>query len=107
MTSEQPTLSFDVPLTIRDKFTAFHIGNPHVADQLERLASRMIARGRKRIGINMLSEVLRYDYYMETTDANSEFRLCNSYRPHYARLLILRHPDWADIIETRSLTSAQ
>ena len=84
-----------------EKFCVFHAQNPHVFAALERMAGEMAARGRKRIGVKMMVEVLRYEYYLETTDPNSEFKVSNNYTSHYARLLIDCHPEWRELIETR------
>lgn len=105
-TQTQPAFDFSVALTHAEKFEEFHKANPEVFQMLEVLASSLIARGRKKIGIGFLCEVLRWNYYMETSDPNSEFKLNNNYRPYYARLLIERHPSWADAFEIRNLRSA-
>jgi hypothetical protein len=104
--TEQPAFDFSVALTHAEKFEEFHKQNPQVLVMLEQLANEMISRGRRRVGIGLLCEVLRWNYYMQTDEPNSEFKLNNNYRPHYARLLIERHPNWADVFETRNLRSA-
>jgi hypothetical protein len=88
-------------LTPLEQFSFFHVRNPHVFEALERMAGEMASRGRKRIGVKMLVEVLRYEYYLETSDPNSEFKVSNNYTALYARLLIDTHPEWAELIETR------
>lgn len=103
MMSSQIAFDYGKPLTTREKFEAFHEKNPQVLILLERLAGEMYRMGRKRIGINMLSEVLRYDYYMKTDDPNSDFKMSNSYRPYYARLMISRHPEWKDLFELNKM----
>lgn len=88
--------------TITERFWAFHHANPHVADALEDLALDLIRRGRKRIGIAMLFETLRWHSLRTEGD---EYRLNNSYRALYARLLADRHPDLCDAFETRKRTA--
>jgi len=87
----------------QDKFIEFHKLNPQVADTLEDMADELISRGRNRVGIKMLMEVLRWNYQMKTDDPNSDFKLNNNYAPWYARLLIERHPNWADVFELRMM----
>jgi hypothetical protein len=87
--------------TPREKFEAFHQANPKVYEELEALAGEMVTRGRKRIGIGMLFEVLRWNYYLATTDPDSDFKLNNNNRAFYARLLMDNHPDWQGLFETR------
>ena len=88
--------------TIAERFEAFHAANPHVADALEVLAGQWLARHRK-VGVKALIERLRWEAGVQT-DA-TDYRLNNTLTSRYARLLIDRHPEWADRIETRALHS--
>lgn len=92
-------------LSIQEAFEAFHQANPWVCRELERLAGELISRGRKRVGLKMLTEVIRWQYYRQTVDVNSTFKINNNYTSRYARLLIEQHPSWRDRIETRRLLS--
>lgn len=90
-------------LTIAERFAAFHAANPHVADALEVLAAQWLAH-HKRVGMKALIERLRWESGLATI--GDAYRLNNSYTSHYARLLIQRHPDWADSIQLRELRAA-
>jgi hypothetical protein len=90
-------------LTMSEKFVVFHLNNPRVFKELEAMTEQMMARGRSRIGIAMLFEVLRWNFYMGTNDPNSEFKLNNNYRSFYARLLMDLHPEWGQVFELREL----
>ncbi len=105
MMTDQLTLDYSKPVTRQEQFEAFHAKNPHVYQDLERLAEQMFKRGRKKIGIGLLTEVLRWNFYLQTEDPNSEFLLNNNYRSHYARLLVDRHPEWSEAFELRHLRS--
>ena len=98
-------LDFDIELTPAEKFERFHELNPQVFNALESMTRELTNRGRKRIGIKMLFEVLRWNYYMETSDPNSDFKINNNYAPYYSRLLIDKHPEWADVFELRTIRS--
>ncbi len=104
--SNRPTL-FDTPLlrhmTIREQFEAFHAENPHVLTALERMAGELVARGRRRISTKMLIEVLRYDFYISTSDPNSVFQINNNYSAYYARLMLQRHPEWDGLFVLREV----
>lgn len=89
--------------TITERFHAFHDANPQVLGALEDLALDLVRRGRRRIGIGMLFEVVRWSALR--TDGEP-YLLNNSYRSRYARLLADSHPDLADVFELRELTSA-
>jgi hypothetical protein len=98
-------IDFSISLRPAERFEQFHYANPQVATALESMAAELIQRGRKRVGIKMLMEVLRWNYQMKTEDPNSDFKLNNNYAPYYARLLIERHPEWASVFELREIRS--
>ncbi len=89
--------------TIEDRFREFHAAHPQVYAELVRLAREAKARGRRRIGIKMLWEVVRWNLYL--TPQGEEFKLNNSYTSRYARLIQRNEPALADLFETRVLKS--
>lgn len=94
-------------MTIEQKFKEYHQANPHVYERLRAMALQARARGREKIGIGMLYEVLRWEHAMATTDPSSEFKLDNNYKPYYARLIMQSDPRLAGIFETRELRHRQ
>ena len=108
---ESEQLTFDIePLvtpprvhgqSIQEKFESFHALNPWVYNAFVRITDDWLARGRGRIGIGMLTEILRWQYGRATV--GDEFRINNNYRSRYVRLLIAEHPEYADAFETREL----
>lgn len=93
---------YETGMTLEERFEAFHAANPHVADALESLAAQWLSRHRK-VGVKSLGETLRWASGIQTE--GDPYRINNSHLSRYARLLIERHPEWADAIETRSLAS--
>ena len=89
--------------TIQEKFEKFHAINPTVFNLLVALARQMKSRGRRKIGIGMLYEVLRWNYYQSTDDPNSDYKLCNNYRSRYARKMMAEHHELQDFITFREL----
>lgn len=85
--------------TLAERFAAFHAANPHVADALESLAAQWLAAGNRRVGAKALIERLRWESGLRTD--GKPYRINNSHVSFYARLLIERHPEWAEAIETR------
>ena len=94
------------PDSLEAAFDEFHRRNPWVYDALVRLARDLRSRGRERVGIGMLFEVLRWQWALATTDASSDFRLNNNYRSRYARLIMDNEADLDGMFETRKLTAA-
>lgn len=78
---------------------AFHEKNPHVYEELRKIARDLRRRGIRRVGIALLFERLRWISKIETD--GDPFRLDNSHRAYYARLL-MAEPDLAGLFETRS-----
>jgi hypothetical protein len=97
-----------IPRTLesnQERFDWFHANNPHVYRNLRALALAMkTKRGKKRVGIKMLYEVLRYQYDIHTA-GEEEFKLNNNYTAYYARLLMAQEPDLAGLFEVREIRS--
>ena len=87
------------PLTIQERFEAFHKSNPHVYNELCNLARQLKARGRERYGIKSLFEALRWHKAMQTSD--EEFKLNNNFTAFYARLLMAQEPELDGFFEVR------
>jgi hypothetical protein len=91
------------PSGIDAKFWKFHEDNPHVFDELVRLSDQARARHRKKIGMKMLFEVIRWNSVIRTK--GDIFKLNNSYAPRYVRLIEERRPDLIGLFEKRSMKS--
>lgn len=91
----------DRTLSIQERFEQFHTLNPWVYRSFETLTHDWLERGHGRIGIGMLTEVLRWQYGRQTV--GDDFKLNNNFRSRYVRLLMAEHPEWSDVFETRTL----
>tara|TARA_R110000823_G_scaffold99112_1_gene213993 strand:- start:147 stop:494 length:348 start_codon:yes stop_codon:yes gene_type:complete len=109
MSFDQPELIKPEPEasagSIQEAFERFHELNPSVYRNLLSMAHEMKRRGRKQIGMKMLFELLRWNYYLNTDDPNSKFRLCNNYTSRYSRLISEQEPDLEDVFSFRKLIS--
>jgi hypothetical protein len=108
--NEQLELTFDIRLpepsktrSIGESFEMFHELNPSVYRNLVLLCRQLAGRGRRKIGMKMVFEVLRWNYMLATEDPNSEYRLNNNYTSRYARLIGQQESDLAGLFETRGL----
>lgn len=86
--------------TIEERFEEFHAANPGVYLELRRLSLRLVDAGQTRFGIATVYEALRYSQLQTYGDS---FKLNNSYRALYARLLMEQEPRLAGVFETRQL----
>jgi hypothetical protein len=85
---------------LQEKFEAFHLANPHVYEELLDRALALKNAGVQYGSIAQLFEVLRYDYALRTHD--EEFKLNNSHRAFYARLLMAACPALSGFFQVRS-----
>ncbi len=82
-------------------FWVFHRANPEVYARLVALARQWRAQHPgKKVGIGMLFEVLRWEAALETT---GRFKLNNSTRSFYARLIMTEERDLRGVFVTRKL----
>lgn len=95
----QPNVSREA--TIQERFEAFHRTNPQVYAALRGLALQMLGNGVRQYGIKGLTELLRWQFAIQTK--GDSFRLCNSYSSRYARLLVEKNPELDGFFELRTL----
>jgi hypothetical protein len=95
----------DKPKTIEAAFELFHAANPSIYLNLVELSRALKRKGRNKIGIGMLFEILRWRFMMTSIDSNSEFKLNNNYRSRYARRIMSEEIDLEGFFETRELKS--
>jgi hypothetical protein len=95
----QLALVFDA--TIADRFEEFHRSNRAVYATLVTLAREWVARtGQHKLGIATLFERTRWEIALATNDP--EFKLNNSYRAYYARLIHKQEPDLDGLFDLRA-----
>lgn len=87
--------------TIQQAFEAFDAANPWVYQVFTRLTGDWLAQGHRRVGIGMLTEVIRWQYGQ--TVSTDGFKINNNFRSRYVRRLVEHHPEWVDVFETREL----
>ena len=85
------------------RFREFHRDNPNVYRELMQLVHEALRRGRKKIGIKMLWEVVRWNRFLRTND--EKYKLNNNHHSRYARLIMQKEPGLAGIFDTRELKS--
>ena len=88
--------------SIEHRFIVFHRSNPRVYAILCRLARQAMAHGKKRIGIRLLWERMRWELWIETR-SDDEFKFNDHYHSRYVRLMIEQEPDLANLFELRRL----
>lgn len=96
-----PQLALFDPL--EERFLEFHHANPGVYDALVALARRWKDAGFEKIGIATLFEVLRWERGLAGVRDADGYKLNNSYRSRYARLIMANERDLLGFFDLRSL----
>lgn len=90
--------------TIKEAFEEFHELNPHIYRNLRYLALQAVRAGRKKLGMRLLWERLRWEYFITTiSDDEDDYKLNNDFPPHYSRMLMEKEPELAGVFEIREL----
>jgi hypothetical protein len=99
MTADQLPLLFCG--TTAAAFEEFHADNPHVYTTLVRLAREWVdSTGRRKLGIKTLYERARWEIAISTN--SPDYQLNNNFTAFYARLIMRREPDLADLFDLRA-----
>lgn len=88
-----------IKLSNQKKFEIFHKNNGHVLSELIKLCEHAVQFGRRKLSMSQMFEVLRWDYSFKT-DAQ-DFKLCNSYRAYYTRLIRKVRPELGNLITSK------
>jgi hypothetical protein len=94
---------FAPPSTIDAAFWKFHKENPQVYDKLVELAYQAKRLGKRRLGMKMLFEVIRWEHLVHTRA--DDFALNNNYTSRYARIIEERNPELRNMFEKRRIHS--
>ena len=89
----------DLNKSVVERFRIFHEKNPHIFDLIVRFAKQLLAKGRTRYGMKSIAERVRWEMVVETDDG--DFKINNIYMSCYSRLLIVKHPQFKEMFETR------
>lgn len=81
-------------------FQAFHREHPEVYDLVVQLTREAVRAGRQKVGMKMVWERARWDYYIRPSD--DTFKLNNNYTALYARLIMKQEPDLKGVFELRA-----
>ncbi len=85
--------------TQRMTFEEFHAANPHVYRELVKLARWYHQRGRNRLSMRALFEILRLRFI--ETENDGRFHLNNNFASSYSRLVMSQEADLSGLFELR------
>lgn len=82
----------------RAAFIKFHDENRHILRLYVRFADELLAAGREKASIALLTERIRWETLVQTV--GDQFKINNNFRAHYARILNAM-PRFAGMFATR------
>ena len=88
-----------IKLSNQEKFEVFHKNNGHVLSELIKLCEHAVKFGRRKLSMSQMFEVLRWDYSFKTEA--QDFKLCNSHRAYYTRLIKKVRPELGSLITSK------
>ncbi len=91
--------------TIRESFIEFNKNNPEVLKKFTNMALGAIRKGRTKLSSKLIINVIRWEYYMKTDDAN--FKINDAYHAYYGRLFAREHPQYRDYFTFRKLRTEE
>ncbi|MGE3276756.1 MAG: hypothetical protein AB7O67_16715 [Vicinamibacterales bacterium] len=99
--AEQGRFSWHADPVTWANFLAYHQANPQIYDKLRDFALEAKAAGRERLGIAVIFERLRWYTAVEARQDGEPWKVNNSWRAFYARLLMEQEPELDGFFETR------
>lgn len=81
------------------KFNEYHAKNPHIFQEFCRLTLRAIDRGHRKMGAQMILEVMRWKTDFAGGDG---FKINNNYAAYYSRLFEAKYPTHKGLFRTRA-----
>lgn len=91
--------------TIQERFENFHAANPQVYQVLHKMTWDLYNKGKRKVGMKMLWEVLRWQVETGEIVTTDDFRLNNVFTSRYARKIASSHPALEKIFEQRRLVA--
>lgn len=87
-------------VSLETRFADFHAANPAIYSTLVEMTRRWKQAGHKTASIAMFFEILRWERGMTT--ATLDFKLSNSYRAPYSRLIEAEYPELRGMFTLRT-----
>ena len=87
-----------------NEFMKFHTNHPEIYDYFGRAVNEAKGKGMKSIGAQQIFEYMRW--YCQVDKKDRTYRINNNHFAYYARLFILKNPEYDGFFELRKLKAA-
>lgn len=89
--------------SIKELFETFNTNNPQVYTAFQTEAIRAFKMGKTKLSSKQIIGYIRWNFFMDTDDSASTFRINDAYTSHYARLFAINNPTLANLFNYRGL----
>ena len=86
-------------------FLVFHMDNPHVYEEVKKIAFDLKRSGMDFYGIGAIFEIIRYHRVMTTNDP--KFKMNHNYKALYSRMLMEKEPELTGFFKIRQRSAAR
>jgi hypothetical protein len=99
--SHQTEAPYPLPITVKQKWWAWHKENPHVYALFKRFTLQAISAGHKNLSAWLIINRIRWETSIETK--GEDFKISNDYIAYYSRLFMHEHPQFSGFFRTKAL----
>ena len=101
-TADRPSeASYSPPMTVKQKWWAWHKENPHVYALFKRFTLQAISAGHKNLSAWLIINRIRWETSIETK--GEDFKISNDYIAFYARLWRAKYPEHKDLFSIKKM----
>ena len=93
------------PLTLDERFQAYHEAHPDIYAEFKRVATQLLERGRTHYGAGAIFEFIRFQRDLYGGRDTEPYKINNDYRSRYTRKLIADDPRFSSFFAVRKLHS--
>lgn len=93
-----------VPERTADKFIDWHLKHPDIWKAFEKMALKLINKGRNRYGAKTIIETIRYH---SDVKGGTPFKISNNYTAYYARIFTLKYPQHENFFQLKEVRGIQ
>ena len=83
------------------KFVLHNAEHPAIYEEFEKLALQVKASGRTRYSQWIIANVIRW--HRDLGVSKGDFKISNDFIAYYVRLLMIRHPEFADFFSIKTM----
>jgi hypothetical protein len=100
-TEREDKSTSSAPLTVKQKWWAWHKENPHVYELFKRFTHEAISRGHRNLSAWLIINRIRWETSIVTT--GQDFKISNDFIAYYSRLFMHEFPQYKGFFRIKAL----